>query len=217
MCTNFVFIKTSGVSSFADRLQVSVDDFRFSPDIRPASPVSIITGGMEQREVKTATWWLYLQQTAQGLRPHPDYFSVNSNYKKLPKRPEYRRSRCIIPATAFVESQDGKAPHLLEPGDGEVMGFGGLYKQWTDKTTGEISYSAAIITLPGHPALEQIHRKSTPLWLPHAYYEQWLDPQQTDTACFEPLLTPRLLTPLKATAIDKVTSKQAVGESFWVG
>lgn len=217
MCTNFVLINKNGVTNFSDRLLVNRDGFLYSSDIRPGAAISIVTGDENNRQIRTATWWLYLQQTPQGLRPHKDYFSVNSNYQKLDKRPEYKRSRCIIPATAFVESQNGKHPHLLEPEDDRVMAFGGLYKEWTDKVTGEIVTSASIITLAGHPALENIHRKSTPLWLSESDYDQWLDPIQTDTACFDRLLTPTLQTRLRATPIDKVTAKNPIGDAFLVG
>ncbi len=216
MCTNFVLIKRDGTAKLADRLLVNQDSFLFNPDIGPGTPISIITERDNQRQVKTAIWWLYLQQTETGLKPHKNYFSVNSNYEKLNKRPEYRLSRCIIPATAFVESQDGKHPHLLEPGDGSAIAFGGLWKTWTDKTTGEIIYSASIITLPGHPALENIHRKSTPLWLPDEAYDQWLDPNITDTRVFDDLLKPALQTDLTATPVDKARSKKPVAAPFTI-
>lgn len=217
MCTNFAFINKKGTAIFSDQVLIDHNALRYSTDIRPGAEISIIIGERDNRQVKTATWWLYLQKTPEGLRPHKDYFSVNSNYKKLDRRPEYRRARCIIPATAFVESQDGKNPHLLEPEDDSVIAFGGLYKEWTDKVTGEVAYSASIITLAGHPALKNIHRKSTPLWLPEERYDLWLDPKQIDTACFEELLVPTLLTPLKATLIDKVTVKNPIGAPFIVG
>lgn len=220
MCTNFVLIKTDGTAELATRLLVDDAAFRYRNDFRPGSTISIVTGGAagetEQRRVLTATWWLYLKQTDAGLKPHRDYFSVNTNYRKLPKKPEYRTSRCIVPASAFVESQDGKCPHLLAPSDGRGIAFGGLYKEWTDRTTGEIVWSASIITLPGHPALENIHRKSTPLWLPAAAYDSWLSPYVTDTSVFDELLEPALQTNLIATPIDRAGSKQPIAESFTI-
>ncbi len=165
-------------------------------------------------QVKDATWWLYLKQTDAGLKPHPDYFSVNTNYAKLTRKPEYKTSRCIIPASAFVESQDGKNPHLLEPADGSAIAFGGLWKEWLDKVSGELVWSASIITLPGHPVLENIHRKSMPLWLPETVYGAWLDPSNKDITSFSPLLEPALRVDLKATPINKAPLKQPVGESF---
>jgi len=220
MCTNFALIKTDGTAELGNRLLVDTGDFIYSSDFRPGSRISIITGGPKddpgQRQVLPAIWWLYLQQTDAGLKPHRDYFSVNTNYRKLPQKAEYRQSRCIIPATSFVESQDRKYPHLLEPRDGSAIAFGGLCKEWTDRTTGEIVYSASIITLPGHPALERIHRKSTPLWLPSEAYDKWLSPAVTDTTQFEELLTPTLQTDLIATPINKSSSKQPTAAPFTI-
>ncbi|WP_290524099.1 SOS response-associated peptidase family protein [Alcanivorax sp.] len=76
--------------------------------------------------------------------------------------------------------------------------------------------SASIITLPGIPALEQIHRKSTPLWLPEEAYDRWLSPEVTDVMVLEELLSPGLRTDLMATPINKVSVKQPVGEPFLI-
>ena len=220
MCTNFVLIKTDGTAELATRLLVDAAGFRYSNDFRPGSAISIVTGNPSgetgQRQVLPATWWLYLQQTDAGLKPHRDYFSVNTNYRKLPGKQEYRTSRCIVPASAFVESQSGKRPHLLTPSDGSAIAFGGLYKEWTDKTTGEVVWSASIITLPGHPALQNIHRKSTPLWLPATAYDSWLSPEVTDPSVFDALLEPTLQTDLIATPVDKAGNKQPIAESFTI-
>ncbi|MGI9292636.1 MAG: SOS response-associated peptidase family protein [Pseudomonadales bacterium] len=216
MCTNFVLIKRDGTATLADRLMVDQDEFLFNPDVAPGAKISIIIERDGTRQVKTAIWWLYLQQMETGFKPNRNYFSVNSSHAKLKKRLEYKTSRCIIPATAFVESQDGKRPHLLIPRDGSALAFGGLWKEWIDEETGEIIYSASIITLAGHPALENIHRKSTPLWLPDEAFDQWLDPNITDTSNFDDLLAPALRTDLTATPIDKTRSKQPIAESFTV-
>ena len=216
MCTNFVLIKKNGVAALAERLAVNGDLFVFGDNMKPGSPISIIFSQKGERQVRTATWWLYLKQSETGLKPDARYFSVNTNHAKLGKKPEYRKSRCIIPATAFVESQDGKRPHLLEPADGSAIAFGGLYKQWKDRVSGEVVWSASIITLPGHKALENIHRKSTPLWLPDDAFDDWLDDGIVETGCFERLLVPALRTQLVATPVDKVVSKNSVGGNFLV-
>ena len=215
MCTNYVLIKSDGSAKLAEALGVDANRL-ICGDFRPGAQISVVTGGSEARLLRTATWWLYLKQTQEGLRPHKDYFSVNTNYRKLPQKSEFKHSRCIIPATAFVESQDGKSPHLLEPANGNAIAFGGLYKEWTDKVTGEVVTSASIITLPGIPALEQIHRKSTPLWLPEDAYDSWLSPEVTDVTALEGLLAPALRADLMATPIDKVSLKQPVGEPFLI-
>ncbi|PMR71719.1 SOS response-associated peptidase [Halomonas heilongjiangensis] len=216
MCTNYALVKTSGAVRLAERLSVAPDDFIYSRNFKPGSTISVVTGAEGGHVARPAIWWLYLRQTDQGLKPHRDYFSVNTRYDKLPKKPEYRHRRCIVPATAFVESQDGKHPHLLEPADGSAIAFGGLYKKWTEQVTGEIVYSASIITLPGIKALEGIHRKSVPMWLPEDAYEAWLSPDVTDTAELDYLLDPALRSDLKATPIERAGTKNPIGDAFFI-
>lgn len=224
MCTNFALIKSSGVTTLADRLRIDPEALRYGKGFKPGSVISIVvdtdtdadidTGS--GRQVLDAVWWLYLQQTDAGLKPHKDYFSVNTNHAKLASKVEYKRSRCIILATSFFESQDGKNPHELAPADGAAIAFGGLWKHWVDKTTGEVIQSASIITLPGIPALEHIHRKSVPLWLPADSYDAWLSRDVTDTRQFADLLIPKLQTDLVATPIDKVSTQVPIGEPLLI-
>ena len=216
MCTNFALIKKNGTARLADWLGVNPDDLLYGNDMGPGSTISIIVGEETKNVVLSATWWLYLQQAESGLKPHKDYFSVNTRYDKLSKKPEYKRRRCVVPATAIVESQDGKHPHLLEPADGSAFALGGLWKEWRDEATGDMVYSASVITLPGHPALENIHRKSMPLWLPMEGLEQWLSPAITDTKAFDDWLSPAFRASLLATPVDKARSKQPIGDTFLI-
>lgn len=216
MCTNFALYDGPGARDLAKQLHVDPAGLLYGNNFKPGSTISIVRDGGETREVTPAIWWLYLKQTPDGLKPHPDYFSVNTNHRKLSSKAEFRQSRCIIPVSAFAESQDGKRPHLLQPESGSAMAFGGLYKTWTDRVTGERVSSASIITLAGHPALADIHRKSVPLWLPESAWDAWLSPEEKDTTQFGYLLEPSLREDLLATPIDRVGTKSPVGESFLV-
>ena len=216
MCTNYALSKKKGTIQLSMKLDIDPDLLIFG-DHRPGYTVSVIAQRNGTREALPATWWLYLMQTDKGLKPNPKYFSVNSKSSKLHTRPEFKRSRCIIPASLFTESQSGKRPHILEPDDGSALAFGGIYKENIDKVTGEVVHSAAIITLPGHPALENIHSKSTPMMLSEESFDSWLDPSIVDTDQFSSLLEPVIHTPLRATPVDKVMSKNPIGDSFLIG
>lgn len=216
MCTNFALIKKDGSAALANLLGVKESELLYTSNAKPGATISIVTGGVGERVIRPATWWLYLQHTPEGIKPDRRYFSVNTNHKKLSSRPEFKRKRCIVPATAFVESQDGKKPHLLEPADGSAIAFGGLWKEYTDKVSGEVVWSASIITLPGIPALEKIHRKSTPLWLSPENFDLWLDPDMTDMAALENLMVPAFHANLKATPVDTAFKKNAVGAAFQI-
>ena len=119
MCTTFAIIKKDGTAQLADRLGVPENKFFYSQCVRPGNTISIIIGSKGGDTFKEVIWWLYLKQTGEELKP------------------EYQSSRCIIPATAFVECQKGKNPHPLESQDGRCMAFGGLFRQKQDKTTNE--------------------------------------------------------------------------------
>jgi putative SOS response-associated peptidase YedK len=220
MCGRYKAGKTPGLIALAETLDVSLDGFLFNDDCCPAAPISIIVEPEGERSVKDAIWHLYLEQTDKGLKAHKKYFSINTRYDKLNKKLEYKASRCIILATAFVESKESSSPYLLSPADGRALAFGGLYKTWVDKTTGEIVHSASMITVPGHPAplMQNIHDKAFPLWLPYdtSVMERWLNYGVNETAEFDCLLTPRLHTDLKAVPIDKASKKNPVGDPIFI-
>ncbi len=78
----------------------------------------------------------------------------------------FRTSRCIIPASGFVEGLGDKKTYFhIRPAESAIA-FGGVYREWLNKVTGELVYSASIITLPPHQKLQAIHPKSLPLMLP---------------------------------------------------
>lgn len=213
MCGRFNLIQSPAVNELMKELGLTQFPLRFNTDCAPCNPISIVRYREGTPVVEDALWHLYLQQTETGFKPHPDYWSINTNHKQLPKKREFQLSRCLIPATAFVESQDGKKPHLLSFA-GQAFCFGGLYKCWTHTDTGEQQTSTSIITLAGHPKLEHIHRKSLPLIFNQQDTDAmalWLDPAITDTGCFAERLQPTLRQPLTLVPIDKSSRKNPAG------
>lgn len=215
MCGRFNLIQSPAVNALMAELGLAQFPLRFNADCAPCNPISILRYRDGALAVQDALWHLYLQPTDTGFKPHPDYWSINTNHQQLAKKREFSTSRCLIPATAFVESQDGKNPHLLHF-DQQAFCFGGLYKSWTHARTGEQITSASIITLAGHPKLAQVHRKSLPLIFNQTETDamaQWLDPGITDTRCFAERLEPKLRQPLTLVAIDKSSQKNPVGKA----
>ncbi len=191
-----------------------------SQDIAPAGKVSIIRQTQSARVISDAIWWLLLDK--QTLKPNYRYASFNSRYDKLNASHSvsyqpYRESRCIVPASGFVEGLGDKKTYFqIEPVE-QAIAFGGLYKEWQNEQTGELVYSASIITLPPHPKLKQIHPKSTPLMLPYddqQLIDLWLDPKFQQVAAFQELLKPVLHVAQKVTPIDRPSKRFATGDSF---
>ena len=183
---------------------------RFSPDIAPGARISIIRHFEGAPIVSDATWWLMLDP-ATG-KPNYKYSSFNSRSDKLhtPKAiayHPYRQSRCIIPASAFIEGLgDGRTYHKIELQD-QAIAFGGIFKEYVDQQTGEIIRGASIITLPPLPEWHDIHTKASPLMLPldQGVLQQWMDPELTDVSQLEYLLEPRIRVPQVVTVYSSIS------------
>jgi len=193
---------------------------------RATDPISIIREDQGQRVINDATWWLLLDKTDTGFKPSR-YTSFNTRYDKLdvPRSAGYipfRQSRCIIPAKGFGESEFvNKKPlhyHDFTAADGEAIAFGGLYREWIHKQTGEVALSCSIITLPPHPKLAAYHSKSMPLILPHDLdlFDAWLDPNFQNIDAFQYLLAPHLPQSLWVEKIDKPSLHNPLSEKLLI-
>ena len=221
MCGRYNITDNLAVRKLMADLGVPVheqDKLRFSPDVAPGAVISIIRTTDGERRVCDAIWWLMLD--AGTLKPNYQYSSFNSRSDKLntPRSlayKPYRESRCIIPASAFIEGLgDGRTYHKIELQD-RAIAFGGLCREWINKETGESRLSASIITLPPHPQWQHVHPKSMPLILPAdaSVIDAWLDPQNTDVTGFEPLLVPEIRHVQLITPIGRPSRWDVIGET----
>lgn len=217
MCGRFQVEPSRELDALIDSIGAQ-GEIRYAQDIAPGAPISIIHG----REISTATWWLFL--VPETLKPNYKYASFNSRSDKLNSpssiayRP-FRDSRCIIPATAFVEGVgDKKTYHKIELVD-RAIAFGGLFKSFLDTETGVVVFSASIITLPPVEEWKNIHAQSIPLMLDQDNQElidNWLNPDFTDVDYFKPYLTPKVRNKQLVTPIDRPSTWKPIGESFTV-
>lgn len=220
MCGRFRVTDSIYVQALLEHLGVAGQAVRFTPDAAPGSQISIVRQVDGQRRIDDATWWLFLDPGT--LKPNYKYASFNSRWDKL-NAPRslayhpYRKSRCIIPATAICEGLgDKKTYHQIEL-ENRAIAFGGLYKEHVNRETGEIVRSASIITLPPVAKWEKIHPKSIPLmldWTDGALMDKWLDPDFQDVDAFSGLLESALPHPQIVTPIDRPSKWNPVGESF---
>ncbi|WP_026374801.1 SOS response-associated peptidase family protein [Aestuariibacter salexigens] len=229
MCGRLNVIDDAGVQGLCEQLgielwpETGMVEQRF---IRATQPVSIVRQKNGITRMDNAIWWLLLEATESGFKPSK-YTSFNTRYDKLnvPRSAgfiPFRQSRCIIPAKGFGETEFiNKKPlhyHDMIALEGEAIAFGGLYKEWVHKDTGEVTLSCSVITLPPHEKLQHIHTKAMPLMLPQhdETIAMWLDPTVTDSRVSEPLLQPHIPQDLYAQQIDKPSTYRPVGERFLI-
>ena len=112
-----------------------------------------------------------------------------------------------------------KTYHKIELEDAAIA-FGGLYKEYLNPETGEVVYSASIITLPPLiPQWNDIHLKSMPMMLDFKdkdLVKKWLDPSFQDVDFFEELLEPKVRKPMKVTKVDKPSKWNPIEDSFMI-
>ncbi len=223
MCGRFNLIDSPQVRLLVDVLGIELGALRFSADVAPGAQISIVKQTPSGRALVDALWWLMLDPTT--LKPNYQYASFNSRSDKLDSKQAlayrpYRESRCIIPASAFVEGLgDRKTYHKIELVD-QAIAFGGLCKHYLNERTGESIYSASIITLGPLAQWQGIHPQSMPLMLPSqdkTLIDDWLDPELRDVSRFQSLLIPRVSATQRITPIGRPSKWDPQGEPRILG
>lgn len=219
MCGRFNVIDSPQVRLLVEVLGIDLGALRFNADVAPGAQISIVRQTPGGRAIVDALWWLMLDPAT--LKPNYQYASFNSRADKLDSKQAlaykpYRESRCIIPASAFIEGLgDRKTYHMIELVD-QAIAFGGLCKHYLNPHTGESVFSASIITLGPLPQWQAIHPKSMPLMLPtddKALLDAWLDPELRDVSRFQSLLSPRITVPQRVTRIGRPSKWDRQGDA----
>lgn len=219
MCGRYNVIDSPEVRQLMDSVGVELGNMHWSRDVSPASRISIVRETEQGRELHDAIWWLLLDRDT--LKPSK-YTSFNTRSDKLntPRSAgyrSYRQSRCIIPASAFIEGLGDKQTYHKIELDGQAIAFGGLYQEYLNRETGETATGASIITLPPPPQWKAIHPKSMPLLLPTedvATLDAWLDPDVQDVERFDWLLKPQIRVDQLLTPINKPSQWDEKGDTF---
>jgi len=194
-------------------------DLRTNRFIRATDKISIISGRHFKPTLLDAIWWLLLEPTDEGFKPSK-FTSFNTRSDKLHVKgsagfQSFRTHRCIIPAMGFGETiyrggQDIYHDFVSPSG----VAFGGLYKEWFNKLTGELTYSCSIITLPPHPSLIPYHDKACPLILKPEEFGPWLNPNTQINSLLYIVEKTRLPIDLIGVQIDRPSTYNALGQSF---
>lgn len=110
--------------------------------------------------------------------------TLNAVSETVFEKPSFRHSiasrRCIIPSTGFFEWMHiGKTtyPHFIRLKSETIFSMAGIYEHWTDKETGQVYRTYAILTCPANPLMEKIHnqKKRMPVILPREIEKEWLN------------------------------------------
>ena len=160
----------------------------------PLSEIPLLRhNSSEQRELVTAQWGLlpfwWKSSPGQKSRTAFQRKTFNARSETVDIKPTFReafkRRRCVIPATMFVE-----AGQLFKLADSPLMLFAGLWEKWSDGE--EQVESCTILTTHANPLIARYHPKQRmPVILPDDNAVQaWLNPDLTTREPLEHLFIP---------------------------
>ena len=175
------------------------------------APMPVITVAHPEK-VQAYQWgliphWCQTLEDAKKMRTQ----TLNAKSETLFEKPSFRhytKNRCLVLADGFFEWMDFKGkkyPHYVQLNDAALFAFAGLYSHWTDRQTGELFRTFAIITTEANPLMARIHnvKKRMPVILQQHNWNQWLNPELAKEQMLS-LLTPCDDTAMKAYTISKL-------------
>jgi putative SOS response-associated peptidase YedK len=128
---------------------------------------------------------------------------INARSETIAEKPMFRKPfaarRCLVPVTGFYEwhrpeKKKRGQPYFIRRGShpgvgpaGPLLAFAGLYEVWRGGDEPLTTYT--ILTTGPAVGLEFLHDRS-PVVLPAASWERWLDPDYADTDALRALLVP---------------------------
>jgi putative SOS response-associated peptidase YedK len=128
--------------------------------------------------------WVKSLEEADKIRTQ----TLNAKAETIFEKPSFRtyiqHNRCLVLADGFyewMEFQKKKYPHYVHLKNNELFAFAGLYSHWTDKETGELFRTFAIITTEANPFMARIHnvKKRMPVLFTKDQWNTWLDSSLT--------------------------------------
>jgi len=211
MCGRFV--SKAKKEEIEKEFKVEISDGNLSTpryNIAPTQMIAAVAEIENEREISLFKW---------GLVPHWAKDEsignklINARAETLTEKPSFReafaRRRCIIPVSGFYEwmrvAKDAKQPFYFYLKDKEVFGFAGLWEEWLDKETGELTETCTIITTEANEVLKPVHDRM-PVILKSDSYEEWLNPKIKDTAKLQNLLVPYPANEMSSHAVSRAVN-----------
>ncbi len=148
--------------------------------------------------------------------------ALNAKAETIFEKPMFRDGvtckRCILPVNGFYEWHEFnkvKYPYFIYPENDEVFTLGCISDSWTDKLTGEILNTFAIVTTEANSIMAEIHnkKKRMPLILDEEGWGKWIN-NSSSVMEIKELMKPAPSEWLKFHTISKVISNPAKDSNY---
>jgi putative SOS response-associated peptidase YedK len=206
MCGRYSVVpKAKGSSRVAKLLEKGLKEGRYNA--APSQALPVVTNKLPG-ELQFFSWGLhpFWAKDAKAVKR-----SINARAETLAEKPSFRNllrsKRCLVPADGFFEWQvtpQGKVPHRIQLKSEDTFSFAGLWDEWTDKSSGEVLHTYAIITTEANDLVKPIHDRMPVILSPEAE-ELWLDEHESQEDLLS-LLRPYEAGKMKAYAVSPLVN-----------
>lgn len=197
MCGRYAVVSKLKIIEREFQVDVSevLDRFELNPNISPSDQALVITDDAPDKvqlfQFGFTPHWAKKKMYVINARSEGDHNKDNdpryTGAKGIIAKPMFRKSirsqRCLVIADAFVEgttTQKLDDPYLVyRGGTKRPFTMAGIWDEWIDKTTAEITKSFAIITTPPTSLMQKIPHHRSPLVLSPEGEKKWLDNNTT--------------------------------------
>lgn len=131
-------------------------------------------------------WWVKSKAEADQIRVRTLNAISEEAFEKPAFRDSIQNSRCLVPCTGFFEwrwFKGGKIkyPYFIYLPSEPIFSLAGVCSEWTDKQTGEVLQTYAVLTTRANSLMEKIHNSKLrmPVILPREFERDWLNPNLT--------------------------------------
>lgn len=208
MCGRFTL--RTPAKEIAQLFDVTVPDFDPRYNIAPSQDVAAIRFDLEKEKREFAfLQWNFVPSWSD--EPKTKYSMINARAETVAEkrsfRSAFRKRRCLILADGFYEWQkrEGKKqPYYLHMKGDQPFAFAGLWEHW--KGGGDELESCTIIVTEPNELLKPIHDRM-PVILDPNDYDQWLDPELSDTERLQKLLRPYRSKEMEAYPVSTLVNK----------
>ena len=143
--------------------------------------------------------WGFVPASAKDTRSVFRYKTTSAKSESAMNQPMWsdaiRTQRCLVPANGYYEWRktiDGKRPFYVTANDTSLVAFAGIYSSWNDPE-GHKHGTFAILT-----AVDDTNTGRSPIIIPKADENDWLDPDITDTSSIYGMMRPLSVDMLQA-------------------
>lgn len=158
------------------------DEFEWAEHILPYRPAPVLLKDQQgQTHIKPMSFSLVPHWSKE---PKVKFATHNARIETVAEKPTWRKSflekRCLVPMTGFIEPiyEGDFAGFMVDfhRQDQKTLYAAGIWDEWTNKETGEVLESFAILTGAPSPFVASTGHDREPLFLHDTQLENWIDP-----------------------------------------